>query len=114
MALSYKDLSADEVAQFQEALVQARANQEGREAALAELYEGLEAGQTLLGCNGIEDSLQEGVPETIKILREAAIHVWMVTGDLMNTAIKIARSSRLIADDGQLFTLTIPKEGITA
>ncbi len=36
---------------------------------------------SLLGATGIEDKLQEGVPETIAHLREAGIVVWVLTGD---------------------------------
>jgi len=35
----------------------------------------------LLGATGIEDKLQEGVPEVIAHLREAGIVVWVLTGD---------------------------------
>lgn len=35
----------------------------------------------LLGATGIEDKLQEGVPETIGSLRAAGIVVWVLTGD---------------------------------
>lgn len=33
------------------------------------------------GATGIEDKLQEGVPETIDKLRKAGIKVWVLTGD---------------------------------
>ena len=35
----------------------------------------------LLGATGIEDKLQDGVPETIESLLKAGINVWMLTGD---------------------------------
>uniref|UniRef100_A0A2C9L448 P-type ATPase C-terminal domain-containing protein n=1 Tax=Biomphalaria glabrata TaxID=6526 RepID=A0A2C9L448_BIOGL len=35
----------------------------------------------LLGGTGIEDKLQEGVPQTIANLRKAGIKVWVLTGD---------------------------------
>jgi len=35
----------------------------------------------LLGATGIEDRLQDGVPETIAKLRKAGIKVWVLTGD---------------------------------
>lgn len=35
----------------------------------------------LLGVTAIEDRLQEGVPETIEILRKAGVKVWVLTGD---------------------------------
>ena len=33
------------------------------------------------GATGIEDKLQDGVPETIEKLRAAGINVWVLTGD---------------------------------
>ena len=39
---------------------------------------------------------QEGVPETIKLLRNAGINVWMLTGDKQNTAIQIGLLCNLI------------------
>lgn len=35
-------------------------------------------------------SWQDGVPETIEILRKAGINFWMLTGDKQSTAIQIA------------------------
>lgn len=35
----------------------------------------------LLGATGIEDRLQDGVPETIARLREGGLKVWVLTGD---------------------------------
>ena len=34
-----------------------------------------------VGATGIEDRLQDGVPETIASLRQAGIKVWVLTGD---------------------------------
>ena len=35
----------------------------------------------LIGATGIEDKLQDGVPQTIEDLLSAGINVWMLTGD---------------------------------
>lgn len=35
----------------------------------------------LLGATGIEDRLQDGVPEAIARLREGGLKVWVLTGD---------------------------------
>lgn len=35
----------------------------------------------LLGVTAIEDQLQEGVPETIGLLQQAGLKVWVLTGD---------------------------------
>lgn len=47
------------------------------------------------GATGIEDRLQDGVPETIQALRKAGIVVWVLTGDKQETAINIAYSCAL-------------------
>lgn len=45
---------------------------------------------------GVEDRLQEGVPTTLKGLQDAGIRIWMLTGDKLETAISIAKSSQLV------------------
>ena len=52
-----------------------------RDRLLWESYNRMEARLKLLGATGIEDKLQEGVPETIANLRDAGIVVWVLTGD---------------------------------
>lgn len=53
------------------------------------------------GATGIEDRLQESVPDTIVALREAGIQVWVLTGDKPETAVNIAYACRLL-DEGDL------------
>ena len=57
------------------------------------------------GATGIEDRLQEGVPEAIDSLKEAGIRVWVLTGDKQETAINIGYSSHLI--DGSMDVIAI-------
>ncbi|KAM9413466.1 LOW QUALITY PROTEIN: phospholipid-transporting ATPase VB-like [Salvelinus alpinus] len=45
---------------------------------------------------GIEDRLQDSVPDTIMALREAGIQVWVLTGDKPETAVNIAYACRLL------------------
>ncbi|KAL8860010.1 MAG: hypothetical protein Q9178_003559 [Gyalolechia marmorata] len=52
----------------------------------------------LAGATAIEDKLQEGVPETIEKLRRAGIHIFMLTGDKIQTAINVGHSARMIKD----------------
>lgn len=68
------------------------------EATLVEglIDEHLERGLTLLGCTAVEDRLQEGVPQTVADFLAARIHVWMLTGDKLETAENIAYSCRLL------------------
>lgn len=53
----------------------------------------------LLGATAIEDKLQDGVPEAIESLRQAAIRVWVLTGDKHETAISIGLLCRLLTHD---------------
>jgi len=50
----------------------------------------------IIGATAIEDALQEGVPETVKMLRDAGIKVWVLTGDKVDTAVNIGFSSKLL------------------
>ncbi|XP_055894088.1 phospholipid-transporting ATPase VB-like [Biomphalaria glabrata] len=59
----------------------------------------------LLGGTGIEDKLQEGVPQTIANLRKAGIKVWVLTGDKQETAIQIAYACQLFSRDQHLLTI---------
>lgn len=66
----------------------------------------LERNLTLLGSTGIEDRLQENVPETIAGLLSAGIVVWVLTGDKTETAINIAFSAKLFNSRMEILKLT--------
>uniref|UniRef100_A0ACB8E6W5 Uncharacterized protein n=1 Tax=Sphaerodactylus townsendi TaxID=933632 RepID=A0ACB8E6W5_9SAUR len=76
-----------------------------REELLLQSASRLENNLTLLGATGVEDRLQECVPETIASLRRAGITIWMLTGDKHETAVNIAHSCRLLESTDKLFTL---------
>ena len=50
----------------------------------------IESKLNLVGVSGIEDRLQDGVPETISTLLRANIKIWILTGDRAETAINTA------------------------
>lgn len=54
---------------------------ENKNSNLEELYLELESNLDLAGISAIEDKLQEGVPETIELLMNSNIRVWVLTGD---------------------------------
>ena len=58
-----------------------------------------------MGATGIEDRLQEGVPETISSLISAGIVLWVLTGDKPETAINVAYSARLFSPQMELLRL---------
>uniref|UniRef100_A0A8C0VNH2 P-type phospholipid transporter n=1 Tax=Cyanistes caeruleus TaxID=156563 RepID=A0A8C0VNH2_CYACU len=56
----------------------------------------------LLGATAIEDKLQDGVPETIQLLKLGNIKVWVLTGDKQETAMNIGYACRLLTDDMEI------------
>lgn len=75
---------------------------DNREKRIRESYAMLEQNLVLLGATGIEDRLQEGVPETIEALRAAGIAIWVLTGDKPETAINVAYSAKVFQDKMEL------------
>ncbi|EPX70673.1 P-type ATPase [Schizosaccharomyces octosporus yFS286] len=65
----------------------------------------LENDMDLLGLTGVEDKLQKDVKVTLELLRNAGIHVWMLTGDKVETARCIAISSRLVSRGQYIHTI---------
>lgn len=66
----------------------------------------IEVNLELLGVTGIEDRLQDGVPECIAALREAGMNVWVLTGDKIETAVNIAYAAQLFSTNTRLIQIT--------
>ena len=64
----------------------------------------------IIGATAIEDKLQEGVKDTIKYLKKAGIKIWVITGDKMETALNIAKSTHLFEKDEEPMYVTNEKE----
>ncbi|XP_061440428.1 phospholipid-transporting ATPase VD isoform X2 [Rhineura floridana] len=105
LCVAMKVLSDEEYAEWLKGHYAAENNIEYRDEMLLESAMRLENKLTLLGATGIEDRLQEGVPETIEALRKAGINIWMLTGDKRETAINIAHSCNLLEPADKIFTL---------
>jgi phospholipid-transporting ATPase len=99
LVIGYKEISDKEFMKFSDKFDKIRTNkaikQKSKESELDKLFDDMEKNLLLIGCTAIEDKLQDGVPETIGLLREADINIWMLTGDKMETAIEIAKSCNL-------------------
>ena len=70
------------------------------------LFDTIEKNVRFCGTSAIEDKLQDGVPETINTLIACNIHIWLLTGDKVDTSLEIAKSSNLINDNMFLIFLT--------
>ncbi|CAG2111469.1 unnamed protein product, partial [Medioppia subpectinata] len=80
---------------------------ENNEELMLESHNRIECNLVLMGATGIEDSLQERVPEVIANLRSAGIVVWVLTGDKLETAVNIAYSCRLFTNAMDVIYLKI-------
>ncbi|KNE64610.1 phospholipid-translocating P-type ATPase, flippase [Allomyces macrogynus ATCC 38327] len=105
LCLAYRELSPAEYDALAVRFHAASILIDGREAALEAVATDCEVGLELLGATAIEDKLQVGVPEAIATLSQANIHIWVLTGDKVETAINIGYACNLIASDMALITV---------
>jgi len=98
LCVAKRHLEYSEWEQWNERFLAAKNELEDRERKTGEVMAELEVDLQLLGSTGIEDKLQDGVPETIATLLDANIKVWMLTGDKMETAINIGFSACLLTE----------------
>ena len=96
LVIACKEMTEAELEKFFEKYDKIRSSKnKNKDEELDKLFDETERELHLIGCTAIEDKLQDGVPETIGILRDADINIWMLTGDKMETAIEIAKSCNL-------------------
>ncbi|KAJ1967498.1 hypothetical protein IWQ62_001819 [Dispira parvispora] len=105
LCLAYRIVSEAEYQRWVKGFNAAQVTVENREEKLAQCAEEMERDFTLLGATAIEDKLQEEVPESIAALRDAGIHVWVLTGDKLETAINIGFASSLLTRDMEVWTI---------
>ncbi|XP_068061762.1 phospholipid-transporting ATPase VB isoform X2 [Anomalospiza imberbis] len=105
LCIAKKVLNEDDFQKWANFRREAEAAIDNREELLIETAQHLETKLTLLGATGIEDRLQDGVPDTIVSLREAGIKIWVLTGDKQETAVNIAYSCKLLNQRDTVFTI---------
>eukprot|EP00211_Chloroparvula_japonica_P000091 CAMPEP_0119153234 /NCGR_PEP_ID=MMETSP1310-20130426/48922_1 /TAXON_ID=464262 /ORGANISM="Genus nov. species nov., Strain RCC2339" /LENGTH=1161 /DNA_ID=CAMNT_0007145669 /DNA_START=79 /DNA_END=3564 /DNA_ORIENTATION=+ len=100
-------------AQRRDALLSALQHDPAKSLELQDLDDELERNLDILGCTGIEDKLQDEVPQSLLYLREAGIKVWVITGDKTETAVNIGFSSNLLTPSMEVaFVTTDSKETV--
>lgn len=102
MCMAFRTVSPDEYEEWSQEYEKANSAMENRAEEVEKVYSLIEHNLQYIGCSGIEDSLQEEVPETIQALRDAGIIVWMLTGDKKETALIIGYSCSLIDRDSTI------------
>ncbi|TVY81302.1 putative phospholipid-transporting ATPase DNF3 [Lachnellula suecica] len=95
LMFAYRFIPADEYSSWSKLYNNATTSLVNRQEMIESAAELIEKDFKLAGATGIEDKLQNGVPETIEKLQKANIKIWMLTGDKRETAINIAHSARI-------------------
>ncbi|WOK95908.1 phospholipid-transporting ATPase 1 [Canna indica] len=99
LVVGVRELSRNEFEEWKHAYENASTALIGRGRLLRALATNIERDLHILGASGIEDKLQQGVPEAIESIRQAGIKVWVLTGDKQETAISIGFSCKLLTSD---------------
>lgn len=99
LVVAARDLTEAELELWQCRFDDASTSLTDRAAKLRQTASLIECDLNLLGATGIEDKLQDGVPEAIESLRQAGIKIWVLTGDKQETAISIGLSCKLLTTD---------------
>ncbi|KAG5872559.1 hypothetical protein JTB14_033978 [Gonioctena quinquepunctata] len=97
LVVAKKNLTEEQYFDFEARYNAARLSTTDRVARVAQVVESLEREMELLCITGVEDKLQDNVRPTLELLRNAGIKIWMLTGDKLETATCIAKSSRLVS-----------------
>lgn len=107
LVIARKKISEEGYRDFEIKLREARVSMSERASAVqAVITHYLENDLELLGLTGVEDKLQDDVKNTLEILRNAGLKIWMLTGDKVETATNIAISSKLVARNQPLYHIT--------
>ena len=77
-------------------VINAELDVEKREKMQAKLDLDLEKDLEILAGTGIEDKLQEKLPQTVAYIRDSGVKLWVITGDKLGTAKNIGYSSKLL------------------
>lgn len=105
LILAKRRLDAPEYSAWKLRWHDAKAAMQGRAKKLEEVEAEIEKELTFVGVTALEDRLQDNVATTIIRLRQAGMHVWMLTGDKVETAIEIAKSCHLFDSTTQLMQI---------
>ncbi|ODN03513.1 putative phospholipid-transporting ATPase IF [Orchesella cincta] len=96
LVVAKRELTVEQYEEFAADLRAARRLIKNRQERVRDIYSAIETNLTLIGATGVEDQLQENVPETLRAFTSAGIRVWMLTGDKLETGVNVAISCGLI------------------
>ena len=85
---------------------QAKLNLVKQQELFSQIAVDMERNLELIGVSAIEDRLQDDVPKTIGRMVSSGMHVWILTGDKLETAVNIGNSCRLLGPKTPMFELS--------
>ncbi|XP_068951101.1 probable phospholipid-transporting ATPase IIB isoform X5 [Petaurus breviceps papuanus] len=97
LVVAKKSLTEEQYQDFENRYSQAKLSIHDRTLKVAAVVESVEREMELLCLTGVEDQLQADVRPSLEMLRNAGIKIWMLTGDKLETATCIAKSSHLVS-----------------
>lgn len=103
LVVAKKKLSEEQYLDFESKYSTAKQSMTDRQNAISSVRESLERDMELVCVTGVEDKLQENVSVTLETLHNAGVKIWMLTGDKLETAMCIAKSSKLVSREQDLF-----------
>jgi phospholipid-translocating ATPase len=107
LCIAERDLSEEEYQAWSTGHDIAAQALQDRDERLEEVSDRIERDLMLLGGTAIEDRLQDGVPDTIALLGDAGIKLWVLTGDKVETAINIGFSCNLLSNEMDLIVFNV-------
>lgn len=105
LCIARRELTWSQYQTWNKKYLEASSSLVDRDARVEAVADSIERELVLLGGTAIEDRLQDGVPESIAILGNAGIKLWVLTGDKVETAINIGFSCNLLGNDMDLLVL---------
>ncbi|KAH6697629.1 phospholipid-transporting ATPase [Plectosphaerella plurivora] len=110
LCIAQRELTEEQYAAWRREYDDASTALDDREERMEEAASHIEQELSLIGGTAIEDRLQDGVPDTIALLGQAGIKLWVLTGDKVETAINIGFSCNLLNNDMELIHLKVDED----
>lgn len=105
LLLCEKIVTEEEYIKWADRYEEATMSTTDREQKVAKVEDEMEYDFDLVGATAIEDRLQDDVANTISVLKEAGIKIWVLTGDKIETAINIGYSCKVLSNDMEQYII---------
>ena len=105
LLLAEKTITEEEYYEWEQKYNEAAMEVFKREEKVAKVEDEIEYDFDLVGATAIEDRLQDNVANTISVLKEAGIKIWVLTGDKIETAINIGYSCKVLNNEMEQYII---------